>query len=69
MVALARPGHVDDPVAVGFDGEAKNIGAGLGGALAAIAGVAGVAALAQNVYWYERTGFGCALSAVQISEA
>src|SRR5579863_1422752 len=69
MVALARPRDVDDAVPIGLDREAKNIGLGLRGAPAGIARVTGVAALAQNVYWYKCTGFGRALTAIEIGEA
>ena len=49
MVALARPGDVDDPVAVRFDEKAEGIGVRLRGPRARVAGVTGIAALAQHI--------------------
>jgi len=69
MVALARPGDIDDSVTVRFDKEAEGIGVRLPGALAGIPSVTGVAALAQYVHRYQRTGFSRAFAAVEIGEA
>jgi hypothetical protein len=66
MVALARPGDIDDSVTVRFDEEPKSIGVRLRGAPAGAASVAGVAAPAQDIDRNEDPGCSRTLAAVEI---